>query len=1026
MKFGNLVFLTHNSSKNVILCKISCQILRLVYPLFLFLKVSAFYSQETHPGFIHFSEKDGLPSQQIYNSTQDKNGFLWLATDAGVSRFDGRMFKNFNTTDGLGDNEILEIYQDSKERIWFVPFSGKLTYYYQGRIFAQDMSALSNEARYGASIHTDIYEDKDGNVYISKVGYKKIIKLPARGNSAEIIDLSGFLELRDGFATMYSSNKGQLYCITKKSRLLWLKGGNMLEDVSPKKFLMAEEPIKYVNRHKIDNSPFFFVGKKGIYRLEDTVAKLVIPLKNTPFNNMDHTIQVISDKWNNIWLNDLHQNAFLFRFVKGNYNDYQAVLNDKFATVYIDREQNIWFSTNYGIYKTNYRQLQDKLTFNLNQLIHTQKVISCLADKDSGLWFGYNDGFVSRITGTQVKHYNLNQVRKANNRIMQINMDAEGNIIVLSDEGVNLIKRLKSGQYSQPLFIKRRDGNSLGATIKKVIFNSKNEAFLLSAFQDSLFPLNIKTACVNVRNTVFQKHLQRRFSGFFDSKDHLYISSLDGLSVQEGDEKKLLSKADPRLQVRIQDYAECKDGTVFLASYNNGLLAIKDKKLLYTMPMFNGQSFVCRRILIRNDTAYVATNIGVAILRFIKSRFELLKILSGQDGLISMDVHDLTFIGNRLFMATSRGISSFEMPFKSAHLVPPPTLIIQSVKVDDSLHLAHPFFELSYKVKLIRINYVAPVMDKPELTFYRYRFHTGDTWQNTSANFIEFSKLKPGNYNIEIQAKKYNSAWCPSAKISLVIPPPYYNTVWFICSVISVFSILLYSVIKLQLKRRFNMQLLALKQKEALEKERNRIAADIHDDIGAELTNIVVLSQVLKRTERAGNEHAQKVVQRIETSANQVITKMNEVIWTLNARNYTLLNLMAYVRNYVASLNENTISEIKVNIKDTALIDKPLLAEYSRNVFLVIKELLQNGVKHAKAKEIVIDIHLVDSLSLLIVYRDNGIGFNHVKIGKGNGLKNIKRRVAQSNGCVDVHSEINKGCTIKILFPINILNDERQ
>lgn len=129
------------------------------------------------------------------------------------------------------------------------------------------------------------------------------------------------------------------------------------------------------------------------------------------------------------------------------------------------------------------------------------------------------------------------------------------------------------------------------------------------------------------------------------------------------------------------------------------------------------------------------------------------------------------------------------------------------------------------------------------------------------------------------------------------------------------------------------MQLLALKQKEALEKERNRIAADIHDDIGAELTNIVVLSQVLKRTDRAGNEHAQKVVQRIETSANQVITKMNEVIWTLNARNYTLLNLMAYVRNYVASLNENRISEIKVNIKDTALIDKPLLAEYSRNVF---------------------------------------------------------------------------------------------
>lgn len=991
----------------------------------LFAFTNSWKAQDSQPGFMHYTEKDGLPSQQIYNSMQDKEGFLWFATDAGVSRFDGRIFRTYNTTDGLGDNEILEIYQDSKERIWFIPFSGKLTYYYKGRIVPQNIDALSTKSFFGTSNHTDIYEDRDGNVYISKVGYKKIIKLQARGNVTSVIDLSGLLKPDDAFATMYGDSTGQVYCISNECRLILLKDGG-LTDVSPEHFLMSEMPSRYINHHKIHNGPLYFSGKGGIYTLENAIAKLIIPLKNTPFENANDVIQIIPDKWNNIWLNHLSKNAFIFRYTKGSYNDYMPVLNDKFATLSIDDEQNIWFSSNNGIYKTNYRQLQDKLTFNLNQHLHSPKVISCLADKDSGLWFGYSDGFVSRMAGSEVKHYNVNIARQANNRIIQISMDSEGNIIILSDEGTSLIKRLKTGQYSQPSVINRCDGKPFGATIKKVLFNSIHEPFLLSAFHDPLFRLNVKSACVDVRDTLLHRILQRRFSGFFDSKNRLYISTMEEFSVVESGEKISLSKKDPRLKVRIQDYAEYKDGTIFLASYNNGVLAIKDKKLLYFMPMFNGQSFVCRRILIRNDTAYVATNMGVAILRFVKNRFELLKILSGQDGLISTDVHDLTFIGNRLFIATSRGISSFEMPFKSAHLVPPPTLIIQSVKVDDSLHAAHPFFELSYKVKLIRINYVAPVMDKPELTLYRYRFHTGDTWQNTSANFIEFSKLKPGNYNIEIQAKKHNSTWCPSAKISIVIPPPYYNTVWFICLVIFLFSLFLYFVIKLQLNRRFKMQLLALKQKEALEKERNRIAADIHDDIGAELTNIVVLSQVLKRTEQAGNEHSQKVVQKIERSANQVITKMNEVIWTLNARNYTLLSLMAYVRNYVASLNENTISEIKVNVEDTALIDKPLVAEYSRNVFLVIKELLQNGVKHAKAKEIFIDIHLVDSLSLLIVYRDNGIGFNHARVRKGNGLKNIKRRIAQSSGCLDVHSEVNKGSTIKILFPINTFIDERQ
>lgn len=233
-------------------------------------------------------------------------------------------------------------------------------------------------------------------------------------------------------------------------------------------------------------------------------------------------------------------------------------------------------------------------------------------------------------------------------------------------------------------------------------------------------------------------------------------------------------------------------------------------------------------------------------------------------------------------------------------------------------------------------------------------------------------------------------------------------------------ALLLSLIIKLALEKKFRTKLYAVQLQEAVLKERNRIAADMHDDIGAELTNIAVLSKILKQAAASNSEESLKIATKIETSSNQVITKINETIWILNAPNHSLKNLAAHIRSYAASLCDYSLTPLIIHINDTIRIPVPLTAEFTRDVFLLTKELLQNAIKHSGATHITLHFYMSGFDRLCISYGDDGVGFNTAKIKKGNGIDNIRRRVANHKGAVTIASVLKQGCSIKIILPLSI------
>jgi signal transduction histidine kinase len=187
-------------------------------------------------------------------------------------------------------------------------------------------------------------------------------------------------------------------------------------------------------------------------------------------------------------------------------------------------------------------------------------------------------------------------------------------------------------------------------------------------------------------------------------------------------------------------------------------------------------------------------------------------------------------------------------------------------------------------------------------------------------------------------------------------------------------------------KKGFETQLAVIK---AQQEERNRISADMHDDLGAGMTTIRLFSELAKQ--KMG-ETIIPEIEKISTSADELLNKMNAIIWSMSSSNDTLGNMIAYIRSYALEYFENTGVTCKISIPES-LPELEVSGEIRRNIFLVVKEALNNIVKHSGATEVTIIMEKErEGLSLSIHDNGHGVDFDDIR-QFGNGLKNMKKRM---------------------------------
>jgi signal transduction histidine kinase len=206
-----------------------------------------------------------------------------------------------------------------------------------------------------------------------------------------------------------------------------------------------------------------------------------------------------------------------------------------------------------------------------------------------------------------------------------------------------------------------------------------------------------------------------------------------------------------------------------------------------------------------------------------------------------------------------------------------------------------------------------------------------------------------------------------------------------------------------------------LEQKHALEKERTRIAQDMHDDLGARLTEILLLSDLAKQSKNDPDK-IEAQIDRVSQAGRDIARNLDALVWAINPSNDSVEKLAAYLCKYA----ERFLSATTIRLRLDAPVELPdclLSSEVRHNIFLVVKEALNNVVKHSAASEV--GIRFETGAVLRITIEDNGKGFliNNAA-DEGNGLQNMEKRLRQMDAQFGLHSEPGRGTRIRLEIPM--------
>ena len=301
---------------------------------------------------------------------------------------------------------------------------------------------------------------------------------------------------------------------------------------------------------------------------------------------------------------------------------------------------------------------------------------------------------------------------------------------------------------------------------------------------------------------------------------------------------------------------------------------------------------------------------------------------------------------------------------------------------------------------------------------YEYKLDGFDeNWiRGGTTNYTRYSRIAPGSYTFRIRTIDAKGKVSPYTKNLLIkIKKAFWQKTWFRIIMIAILGLLIWMVVKWYLNIRIRKQQVEFEKLQAIEKERTRIATDMHDDLGAGLSRIKFLSETIEMKKQL-EQPIDTDISSIGNYATEMIGKMGEIVWALNEKNDSLSDLLSYTRAYTVEYLLNNGIQCQVNAP--AVFPSIFVSgEFRRNIYLTIKEALHNIVKHAGALHVTVNIE-IDKI-LLIGIHDDGVGFDRMNIRPfSNGLNNMQKRMRDISGQLEIIHE--KGTVIILTAPLQV------
>lgn len=915
----------------------------------------------------NYSATDGLLSSRVNYLMQDSKGFIWIATDKGVSRFDGQRFKNFTSADGLESNECFRIAEDNYHRIFFYCNNYRVCYYENGLIhklssaqkvvvlpFANFFFNRYNELCVNYRLSTKVYHFDELN---SKRHPIKHLSGYIYGEEGEEVVLSGNdlnileNELSEGRLNYQTANTN-----TKPYRLA-IQQNNLLLITKDWVHVYEYQRSGIVSLNKI-----YFTGN---------VTSVYLTGKNT------------------FAVTTVKQGTYIINYIS---NERRNYLNDHITTsTLIDRENNLWFgSYDKGFFLSTNPEVR---VINQESGLANEDVLK-LSIAGGYLFTGHVLSTLNYIKlGTSqtppIGTITLNQNRSDFNRITNLLTIPGNRLIIGTDNGIfglDVSNTNPSSWRSENYF----DGPIKGITqtADTVYFLSQNAVIVMSNHLKHLKGYRFKPI---------------RMTSVAWYKNKLLIGSLYGLyqfkptATDITYVRTLANKGINVVKCLATNNDICAIGTEA-----QGVFLLAGKKILQLNSPDISSGDIRKLVWTDANTLWACTANGVSVISFTNNyqNYEV-SLINTSNGLPSDNVADVVQYGRNYYIATDQGIAVTQN--LGNRNLPRPVLI------NDGTSGTQSRFTYGQPVVFdcVAISYKS--MGKIQ---YRFRLKGVDkNWSIAPSGEKRFDLLPPGNYELEAVAADRFNQLSQTLIFQFNVMPLWYQRLW-----LQAMAVVGALIIVFLLVRKYYQSIIGLQKKDyenalALQRERQRISSEVHDDLGASISGIKLRTELLSR--KVADQPDFKEIDAIHEGITDISTQMRLIIWSLDAENDEVSNLVNFIHKQAVKIFE--FSNIRLHESTSvgeAII--PINGERRRQVYLLVREVLNNIIKHSDAQNAYLDISFYKN-RLLISIRDDGRGFDpDLRKHETMGLRNIYARTKRLNAELKINTAPGKGTSISL------------
>jgi ligand-binding sensor domain-containing protein/two-component sensor histidine kinase len=970
---------------------------------------------QTREGYVWLATEDGLVrfdgirfvvfdrhnTRQIKSNSiqvlyEDREGNLWVGTDGGLARCKDGAFTAYSTADGLSSDNVGSIYEDREGNLW-VGTTGGLNRLNQGRVAAYTIK----DGLPASSIRT-IFEDRQGNLWVGTTGGL------ARQTGGKFTTYT----VNDGLP---ANNVGVIYEARDSDLWFGTTGGLAL--------LKGDGFIAYTNREGLSNNFVWAVHEDGEGNLWVGTDGGLNRFKDGRFITYttrdglsDNSVwSIYEDGSGSLWLGTP---GGLTRLKGGQIDSYttrEGLSNNVVLSLCEDREGSLWVGTETG--GLNLFKDRKFSTYTTRDGLPADMIWTVYIGRDGGLWVGSQGGGLSHLDGGKIATYTTRD-GLASNIVRAICEDKEGGLWVGTPDGLS---KMENGRFITYTVLDGLSSNAIWA------IHEDGEGALwvgtlggLSRMKDGKF--TVYTA---------QEGLPDDSVLAIDSGDDnaLWIGTRSGgLSLLKDGRFKTYTVDDGLSDNSVRALYEDEDGALWVGTRRGGLRRFKDGKFtVYSSKEGLFDDCVFQILEDGNGSLWMSGTKGV----FAVSKNDLNDFADGRihsitsvsygtaDGMESRECNGGQPAGCRgrdgkLWFPTTKGVAMIDPENMRINEEPPPVVIEQVIADEESLDPSRKA-ELTPGLYRLEFQYTGLSFIAPEKVRFKYKLEGFDKdWVDANNRRVAYyTSIPPGDYTFRVKACNNDGVWNErDASFGFYLKPHFYQTYWFYIALAALAGLIGWGLYRLrlrQLKAQFSTVLA----------ERSRMARDIHDTLAQ---GFVGISLQLEAVGKMLDESPPRAKQHLDLAQNMVshsLTEARRSVWDLRSHALDSADLAQALSDVARQLTSGTSVQAQLSVVGAP---RRFDAAVENNLLRIGQEALTNAMKHAGAKKIHIELSFHQEYIQLGI-RDDGCGFDtndESYSDKGHfGLIGMRERAERLKGRLQLNSRPGAGTEILIKVPVS-------